>query len=148
MTQTREEDQPFMSAGDYGRSLKGFGVNLLVRDMARALAFQTEVLGLTPLHHDADFAVLRHRESEWMLHADHTYASHPLLALVGDGAIRGAGCELRLYDIDPDQAEKRCRAAGFSVLAPAADKPHGLREAFLADGDGYVWVPGVAIPDP
>ncbi len=147
MTETREEEA-FMSAGDYGRSLKGFGANLLVRDMARALAFQTEVLGLTPVHHNPDFAVLRHGGAEWMLHADHTYSDHPLLALVGDGVIRGAGCELRLYDLDPDAAEARCRAAGFHVLAPAADKPHGLREAFLADADGYVWVPGVAIPDP
>lgn len=138
----------FMSAGDYGRSLKGMGVNLLVADMARALAFQTQVLGLTPVYQDADFAVLSHRGSAWMLHSDRTYSSHPLLGLVGDGVVRGAGCELRLYDLDPDAAEARCRAAGFHVLAAASDKPHGQREAFLADGDGYIWVPGVSIPDP
>ncbi|GAB5467322.1 MAG: hypothetical protein Kilf2KO_03520 [Rhodospirillales bacterium] len=137
-----------MSAGDYGRSLKGFGVNLLVADMARALAFQTRVLGLDPVYSDPDFAVLRYGGAEWMLHADHTYASHPLLGLVGDGALRGVGCELRLYDLDPDAAEARCLEAGFSVLAASADKPHGLREAFLADADGYIWVPGVSIPDP
>ncbi len=142
------DGQDFMSAGDYGRSLRGMGVNLLVADMARALRFQTEVLGLAPVYHDKSFAVLRHGGSEWMLHADHSYHSHPLLGLVGDGALRGAGCELRLYALDPDLAEARCRAAGFSVLAPAADKPHGQREAFLVDADGYVWVPGVPIPDP
>ncbi len=147
MTKMRE-GEPFMSAGDYGRSLKGMGVNLLVADMARALTFHSEVLGLTPVYHDPDFAVMRHQDSEWMLHADHTYSSHPLLGLVGDGIIRGAGCELRLYGLDPDQAEARCIAAGFSVLASAADKPHGQREVFLADADGYIWVPGIAIPDP
>lgn len=137
-----------MPAADYGRSLKGFGVNLLVADMARALDFQARVLGLVPRYHDPDFAVMRHGEAEWMLHADHTYGAHPLLGLVGDGAIRGAGCELRLYGLDPDRCEARCREAGYTVLAPAADKPHGLREAYLADADGYVWVPGSALAGP
>ena len=86
--------EPFMPAGDYGRSLQGFGVNLLVRDVARAVAFQTEVLGVELVHADADFAVLSHRGHQWMLHADHTYGEHPLLSLTGDGAIRGAGAEL------------------------------------------------------
>ncbi len=71
MTKTGE-DEPFMSAGDYGRSLRGMGVNLLVAEMGRALHFQTEVLGLTPVYSDPNFAVLRHGGSEWMLHADHT----------------------------------------------------------------------------
>jgi hypothetical protein len=29
------------------------------------------------------------------------------------------------------------------VLAETQDKPHGLRECYLVDPDGYVWVPGV-----
>ena len=142
----KSSGEPFMSAADYGRSLEGFGVNLLVREVARAVAFQTEVLGVELVHADADFAVLRHGGREWMLHADHSYGDHPLLALTGDGAIRGAGAELRLYGLDPDAAEARARARGDPVLAATADKPHGLRECFLADPDGYVWVPGVAIP--
>jgi catechol 2,3-dioxygenase-like lactoylglutathione lyase family enzyme len=139
-------DDPWIPAEVYGRGLRGFGVNLLVRDIARAVAFQTEVLGVALVHADGDFAVLRHGGHEWMLHADHTYHSHPLLALTGDGAIRGAGIELRLYGIDPDAAEARARDGGFTVLAAAADKPHGLRECYLADRDGYVWVPGSALP--
>ena len=135
-----------MSGDDYGRSLRGFGVNLLVADMARAVAFQAEVLGVTVVYQDADFAVLAHegadgRSYQWMLHADHSFADHPLLALTGDGALRGAGVELRLYDHDPDGAEARARARGDHVLAPSADKPHGLRECCLVDPDGYVWVP-------
>ena len=41
----KRSGEPFMSAPDYGRSLRGFGVNLLVSDVARAVAFQTEVQG-------------------------------------------------------------------------------------------------------
>ena len=95
---------------------------------------------------DQPVAVLSHGGQQWMLHADHTYADHPLLGLTGDGALRGAGAELRLYGIDPDQAEARARARGDHLLAAAQDKPHGLRECFIADPDGYIWVPGVALP--
>ena len=50
------------------------------------------------------------------------------------------------YGVDPDTAEARARRAGHTVLAPSADKPHGLRECYIADPDGYVWVPGVRTP--
>ena len=56
---------------------------------------------------------------------------------------RGAGSELRLHGRDPDQAEAAARRLGFKVLVSATDKPHGLREAYLVDADGYVWVPDV-----
>ena len=147
----KERDgEPWMAADAYGRSLTGMGVNLLVREVARSVAFLTEVLGLERVYADADFAVLRHGGREGgiqdvILHADHTYAEHPLLALTGDGALRGAGVELRLYGIDPDAAEARARARGETVFAETRDKPHGLRECYLADPDGYIWVPGVGI---
>ncbi len=141
----QREGEAFMSAADFGRSLTGLGINLLVASMARALAFQRQVLQVEEVYADADFAVLRHQGAVWMLHADHTYDRHPLLPLLGDGAVRGLGCELRLYGIDPDAAEARARAAGFTVLAATADKPHGLREAYLLDADNYLWVPGAAI---
>jgi catechol 2,3-dioxygenase-like lactoylglutathione lyase family enzyme len=138
----RREGDPFMAAPDYGRSLAGFNVNLLVKDVRRALDFQEAVLGLTPVYWDSDFAVMQHGAVQWMLHADHTYDKHPLSPLLGDGAVRGLGCELRLYDIDPDVAEARARARGYAVLQASADKPHGLREVFLLDADNYLWVPG------
>lgn len=133
---------PWMPADEYGRSLTGVGVNILIRDVARTVAFLRDVLGLTVVYSDPDFAVLRHEGRDILLHADHTYAEHPLLALVGDGGPRGAGVELRLYGIDPDAAEARARRRGDTVLAPSKDKPHGLRECYLVDPDGYVWVPG------
>jgi catechol 2,3-dioxygenase-like lactoylglutathione lyase family enzyme len=142
--------EPWMAADAYGRSLRGMGVNLLVREVARSVAFLTEVLTLDLVYADADFAVLRFggRErggQDVILHADHTYAEHPLLALTGDGALRGAGAELRLYGVDPDAAEARARAHGDTVFAATQDKPHGLRECYLADPDGYIWVPGIGI---
>ncbi|WP_193366642.1 VOC family protein [Pelagibius marinus] len=137
------EKPPFPDADTYGRSLTGFGVNLLVRDVAATLAFLTEVLGVEVVYADRDFAVCRHGGQEWMLHSDASYHANPLLALTGDGAIRGAGLELRLYGIDPDAAAAKAEAAGHAVLQPATDKPHGLREAYIAGPDGYVWVPSV-----
>ena len=141
----KRSDEPWMAAPEYGRSLKGFGVNLLVRDVARSHDFLVEILLLEPVYADADFAVLRHGGHDIILHADHTYSDHPLLSLTGDGALRGAGAELRLYGLDPDAAESRARARGDTVLAESKDKPHGLRECYIADPDGYIWVPSAAL---
>jgi uncharacterized glyoxalase superfamily protein PhnB len=140
MAKMRGEQEPWMTAPDYGRSLRGLSINLLVKEVPRAITFAREVLGATLVYGDADFAVLRRDGAEWMLHADHTYGNHPLLALTGDGTLRGAGVEIRLHDHDPDGAAAKAESLGYTVLAAAADKPHGLREAYIADPDGYVWV--------
>lgn len=116
--------------------------------MAVALPFHREVLGADVVYHDADFAVLRRGEAEWMLHADHTYDRHALHPRVTGGVPRGVGAELRLHGRDPDEAEAAARRLGFAVLAPATDKSHGLREAYLLDADGYCWVPDVPRPAP
>ena len=138
---------PWMPAADYGRSLHALTVNLLVKDIAAALDFQREVLGARVVYADPDFAVIAGYGAEWMLHADHTYDRHPLGATVAGTHRRGTGIELRVHGCDPDRAEAAARARGFAVIASAADKPHGLREVFLADGDGYVWVPDVPLAD-
>lgn len=138
---------PFMPADDYGRGLgPGFGVNLLVRDVKASADFQRQVLGCEIVYEDSDFAVVRSNGSEWMLHADHAYRDNPLTGIVGGAETRGAGVELRLYGVDPDAAEARAGARGDIVLAGTLDKPHGLRECVLIDPDGYVWVPGIALP--
>ncbi|MGO1118025.1 VOC family protein [Rhodovibrionaceae bacterium A322] len=147
---SKRNNDPWMSADDYGRSLNGLGINLLVPDMEKALHFQTEVLQADVVYSDPDFAVLRGYGAEWMLHADHTYSDHPLSgSLTGEdaqGMIRGLGLEIRLHGCDPDAAEARARKAGYTVLAGALDKPHGLREAYLVDADGYLWVPDMPLP--
>ena len=141
----RATTAPWMSPGDYGRSLRGLGVNLLVRDMDAAMPFHREVLDAEVVHVDPDFAVLRRDGAEWMLHADHTYRDHPLHGSLSADLARGIGAEIRLYGRDPDVAEAAARRLDFTVLQGAMDKPHGLREAFLIDADGYLWVPCVAI---
>ncbi|MCG8560689.1 MAG: VOC family protein [Hyphomicrobiales bacterium] len=145
MTKLRTGD-PWMPAPQYGASLTGLGVNLLVRSIEQALPFQRHVLTAEVVYSDPDIAVLRYGEAEWMLHADHTYDGHPLHArLPGDGEARGGGTELRLHGRDPDEAVAAARRAGFEVLAEPADKPHGLREAHIYDADGYLWVPDVPL---
>ena len=136
---------PWMPAPAYGRSLQGLSLNLLVRDVEATLPFHREVLAAEVVYSDPDFAVLRHHEAEWMLHADHTYQDHPLHASLASGLTRGVGAELRLHGRDPDAAEAAARRLGFTVVARAQDKPHGLREAFLLDTDGYLWVPDVPL---
>jgi catechol 2,3-dioxygenase-like lactoylglutathione lyase family enzyme len=141
------DQQPWMSAPDYGRSIRpGIGINLIVADVAAATRFASEVLGATVTYADEDFAVLRGMGAEWMVHADHTYRDNPVSGLVKDVTGRGAGVELRLYGCDPDAAEAKAREGGYTVLAGAIDKPHGLREAIILDNDGYCWIPGVALP--
>lgn len=137
---------PWMTAAEYGRSLRGLTVNLLVRDIDTALAFQREVLHAHAIYSDPDFAVVRFGDAEWMLHADHTYTDHPLSGSLGTELARGIGAELRLHGRDPDDAEAAARRRGDIVLQGATDKPHGLREAVLVDPDGYVWVPDVPLP--
>ena len=136
---------PWISGADYGHTLKGLSINLLVRDVAGALRFAERVLQAKIVYSDPDFAVLQACGSEWMLHADHCYDRHPMREIVAGDAPRGAGIEIRLHGLDPDQAVQRALALGYKLLAPAADKPHGVREAYLVDADGYVWVPDVPI---
>ena len=142
----KSQKTPRMPADEYGRSLKGLTVNLLVRDVAAALPFHREVLDAEEVYSDEDFALFRRDGAEWNLHADHTYDQHPMYSQLVAGDVRGVGAELRLHGRDPDAAEAAARRLGATVLAPAADKPHGLREAYLLDPDGYIWVPDVPTP--
>ncbi|MBK0400699.1 glyoxalase [Limibaculum sp. M0105] len=133
----------------FGRALgPGLGVNLLVSDVARSARWQARVLGAEVVYRDADFAIVAAHGSVWMLHHDRTYGRHPMGGIARSGGdARGAGAELRLYGRDPDkaaaQAEALAAEVGGGVLAGAEDKPHGLRECYLADPEGYVWVPSV-----
>ena len=134
-----------MPAPRYARTLEGLTVNLLVRDIAKALPFHREVLGATLVYSDPDIAVFRFEDAEWMLHADHTYDAHPMHADLAEAGARGLGAELRLHGRDPDDAERAACRLGFEVIETSADKPHGLRETYLRDADGYVWVPDVPL---
>ncbi len=135
--------EPWMPAPEYGRSLKSLTLNLLVRDIDRAVEFQTKVLDAVVVYADSDIAVLQACGAEWMLHADHTYLENPMYDLISHTDKRGIGAEIRLHGSDPDLAAENARQLGYSVFAEAEDKPHGLRECYLIDPDGYMWVPDV-----
>ena len=135
---------PFMAAPDYGQWLSGFTVNVLSADLERALVFQRDVLQAEILHQDEDLLIVRGYGSNWMVHADHTYDKHPMLADTRKHERRGAGVELRLHSCDPDAVAARALEYGFELLDGPRDQPdHGLREAHIADDDGYIWVPDV-----
>jgi catechol 2,3-dioxygenase-like lactoylglutathione lyase family enzyme len=136
---------PWLPGPVYARTLSGLTVNLLVRDVERALGFQREVLGAEVVYADPDFAVVRAHGAEWMVHADHAFDHHPAGSMLTDGKERGIGFELRLHGCDPDRAEAAARRLGYEVIAPVSEKGHGLREVYLRDGDGYLWVPDVPV---
>lgn len=129
-----------ISAEDFGAGLRGLGLNILVRDVAVSAAFLKAVFDMGIHRRSADFAIVTYGTQVFQLHADHTYAGHPLQEMLPELPPRGLGLEIRLYDSDPDAAGARAEAAGGMVLAGPEDKPHGLREVFVLDPDGYCWV--------
>ena len=145
MTKTRTGDA-FMPAGEYGRTLPKFSVNLLVRDVAKSVPFYREVLGATVRYWDNDFAALSLLAIDFMLHADHAYDHLPLYAPLMAARERGVGAELRFLGIDPDQVQERANRAGATILQSAKDFAHGWREVTLLDPDGYIWTVGLPIP--
>jgi catechol 2,3-dioxygenase-like lactoylglutathione lyase family enzyme len=141
-----DDDRAFMSGAEYGRTLAGLSLNLIVRDVARSIPFYTDVLGLHLLHQTADYATLERFGTTIQLHADRTYASQPWGTRLGDAGRRGFGVEIRLLGIDPDEAERRARAGGHTVLAPAKDwPPHGWRDCLIEDPDGYTFSVGLPL---
>ncbi|WP_375568149.1 VOC family protein [Seohaeicola saemankumensis] len=136
-----------VTAADFGRSLSGLGLNLLVRDVPREARFLVDVFGMQAHRLSQDFAIISYHGQLLQLHADVTYHANPLLSLLPESGPRGAGAELRLFQSDPDQAAARVDAAGGMILQPPTDKPHGLREAYIMDPDGYVWVASRPLPD-
>lgn len=140
-------DYETVSAADFGKSLRGIGLNILVRDLRATSAFLAEVFGAGIHRLSDDFAIVRYGAQVFQLHSDGTYAANPLLSLLPENPPRGAGVEIRLYDTDPDVAVARAEARGDMILHAPADKPHGLREAYILCADGYAWVPSRPLGD-
>lgn len=142
MSKKRKGD-PWMSAADYGKTLTGLSLNLIVRDVAKSLPFYVGVLGFRALYSDEDFAALERDGVRVQLHADHTYEHQPWAPRLAEKGKRGLGAEIRILGVDPDAAERRARAAGYTVLVAARDWPHGWRDTVLEDPDGYTFAVGV-----
>ena len=127
---------------EFGHALRAISVNLLCRDVLAEVAFLVAVFGMTAHRASRDFAILLHAGQPLQLHADATYAAHPLPGLLPENGPRGAGIEIRLHESDPDVAAERAMAAGGVVLQGATDKTaHGLREAVILTPSGYAFVP-------
>lgn len=130
-----------VGAEDFGASLRGMGLNLLVRDVPAQVAFLETVFGMQAFQPTADFAIMTYANDVFQLHSDGTYHANPLLGLLPETPPRGAGVEIRLYDSDPDTACGKAEQAGGTILQAPTDKPHGLREAYILCQNGYAWVP-------
>lgn len=134
-------DYDTIKADAFGRSLRGIGLNLLVRDVPAQCAFLNAVFDMQAHQVSADFAIVTYGTQVFQIHSDGTYHANPLLELLPETPPRGAGIEIRLYDTDPDAAATRAEIAGAMILQAPTDKPHGLRECYILCDNGYAWVP-------
>ncbi|MCA3628712.1 MAG: glyoxalase, partial [Methylobacterium sp.] len=112
----------------------------------RTASFLVEVLGFTQIRLGDGYGLFRLGSVLIQIHEDAVYAEHPLPSLLPEAGARGAGIELRLFECDPDQAEAKALDRGDMVLRETLDRPHGLRECFILDPDGYCWVPSKRLP--
>ena len=135
----------------YGKSLAGIGINLLVKNVEMTAAFLQDILGATTIRQDSDFAIMGYSSAHFMLHQDRTYFDNQLLSLLPEAGARGAGIELRFYETDPDEAQRKAELLAeqyhCSVLRPCSDRPHGLRECHILSADGYCFVPSRRLTD-
>ena len=143
---TKRTGTPWLTPAEYGRTLSGLSMNLVVRDVARSLPFYRDVLGFTVHYADVDFAALQLDGANVQLHADHTYDHQPWAVRLADRSKRGLGAEIRIMGIDPDKAERRAREHRVSVLSGPRNWPHGWRDVVLEDPDGYTFAVGQPLP--
>lgn len=131
-----------VSAADFGRSLRGVGINLLTRDVLSLAQFLDDVFGTRTHRASADFAIVTYGDQLFQLHADHTYHSNPLPSLLPENGARGGGIEIHLFDTDPDEAVARASAHEHraTILQAPTNKPHGLRECIILCENGYAWL--------
>ena len=134
-------DYETVSSGDFGASLQGLGLNILVRDVLAEATFLEKTFDMKAHRLTADFAIITYGGNVFQLHSDGTYHSHPLPSLLPEAGARGGGAEFRLYATDPDVAVGKAEALGAHILQAATNKPHGLREAYILCENGYAWVP-------
>ncbi|MCH2163582.1 MAG: glyoxalase [Marinovum sp.] len=133
-------DLETISPEDFGASLRGLGLNLLVASVRDEATFLTQVLDMATHRVTDDFAILMYGSQIMQLHADPTYASHPLFTLLPENPPRGLGASLHAFETDPDVAHAKAEAGGGVVLQEPTNKPHGLRETCILSPMGYAWV--------
>lgn len=139
-------DLETVSPVDFGRSLRGLGVNLLCRNVSATAAFLQGCFGMTLHRQSADFVLVRHGDVLLQIHSDATFGRHPLHSLLPESGPRGSGIQIYLFGIDPDLSASRAVHSGGMVIEPPADKPHGLREATILGPEGHAFSPAVVRP--
>ena len=70
-----------VSPQDFGASLRGVGLNLLVTDIADTVDFLVSVLDMSAYRVSKDFAIMTSGDQIIQIHQDATYASHPIYDL-------------------------------------------------------------------
>ncbi|MCC1482619.1 glyoxalase [Roseibaca sp. Y0-43] len=136
---TQNTDYNTIDAADFGRGLRGLGINLLCRDVAGMVRFLRDVLGLSVYRESADYAIIAHDGMVFQIHSDASFHANQVLGLVPDNPPRGGGAQFYLFGLDPDAVVARSDPA--TVIERPTDKPHGLREATLLAPEGYAFTP-------
>ena len=134
-----------MEAVEYGRTLQGLTLNLIVRDVARSVPFYTEALGFAVVHQTGDYAALERDGAKIQLHADHTYRRTHWAADLATGIRRGLGAEVRLFGLAPEAVERAALQYGSVLLTTGERAGHGWRDVVVADPDGYTFAAGVSL---
>lgn len=137
-------DLETVSADEFGKSLRGVGINLVTTDVRGLAAFLVGVFGAEAHRVSEDFAIVSFNGTLMQLHYDGTYGAHPLLGLLPENPPRGAGAQFFMFGADPDVATAQAEAFGGSVLETPSNKPHGLYEGTVLSAEGYAF--SAAIP--
>ena len=138
-------DYDKVDAESFGASLRGIGLNLLVRDVLEQTAFLETVFEMNAFQATKDFAIMKYGDQVFQIHSDGTYHSHPLLSLVPEQPPRGGGIEIRLYESDPDACVARAEALGDTVrVSPGGEAVEGVFETLAEDGGLVLRLPNGA----
>ena len=65
----------------------------------------------------------------------------PYINIIKSSKPKGLAIELRVIGCDPDRAEAKARKENYIILSNSMNKPHGMRECYILDNNGFCWVP-------
>ena len=140
----RKKD-PWKSASEYSKDLSGLTINLLVKDIKHSINFLQKIINAKIIYQDPDFAAIEGFGSSWCIHSYNTYGTHPFLNFIKSSKSKGLGIDLRVIGYNPDRAEERARKENYIILSNSMNKPHGMRECYILDNNGFCWVPSILV---
>lgn len=104
-----------MESDEVGRALLRFGINSLVRNISVTLRWLESVLQFQVVRELDSDAIAECGGTLFRFYQHATYAENPSLGLLPEAGARGAGVALRVYDIDPDECERRALNTDASI---------------------------------